>query len=156
SHVSAEEMSNILQPFVTPGGDVLAYPRANTLVITDIDSNVRRLRELVATFDIDGFRNLHANVFKIKDGDPEQIANELLSLLAPYGVTPTGDGEGGVSLVPLSRLDAIVAFAIDRAAFDAIAHWLTILDVPPEQSSGARQTFVYNVENAKAADLAAV
>jgi general secretion pathway protein D len=26
-HVSAEEMQNILQPFLTPGGDVLAYPR---------------------------------------------------------------------------------------------------------------------------------
>src|SRR5437870_2385661 len=31
-HVAAEEMANILQPFITPGGDVLAYPRANTIV----------------------------------------------------------------------------------------------------------------------------
>ena len=154
-HVAAEEMANILQPFVTPGGDVLAYPRANTIVITDIDSNVRRLRELVATFDIDGFSNLHARVFKVKEGDPDELVGELLELLAPYGVTPTGEGEGGVSLVSLSRLDAIVAFALDRSAFSAIEHWLAILDVPPDQTSG-RQTFVYNVENAKAADLAAV
>jgi general secretion pathway protein D len=154
-HVAADEMANILQPFVTPGGDVLSYPRANVLVVTDIDSNVRRLRELVATFDVDGFHNLHAQVFKVREGDPDELANELLQLLAPYGVTPTGDGEGGLSLVPLSRLDAIVAFAIDRSAFDAIGHWLTILDVPPEETSG-RQTFVYNVENAKAADLADV
>ncbi|HXJ37081.1 MAG TPA: type II secretion system secretin GspD [Candidatus Eisenbacteria bacterium] len=154
-HVAAEEMANILQPFVTPGGDVLSYPRANALVITDIDSNVRRLRELVATFDVDGFHNLHAHVFKLKEGDPDELANELLNLLAPYGVTATGEGEAGLSLVPLSRLDAIVAFAIDKTAFDAIERWLAILDVPPDQTSG-RQTFVYNVENAKAADLAAV
>jgi general secretion pathway protein D len=154
-HVAAEEMANILQPFVTPGGDVLAYPRANTIVVTDIDSNVRRLRELVSTFDIDGFGNLHARVFKVKEGDPDELVNELLELLAPYGVTPTGEGEAGLSLVALSRLDAIVAFAIDRTAFDTIAYWLSILDVPPDQTSG-RQTFVYNVENAKAADLAAV
>jgi general secretion pathway protein D len=154
-HVAAEEMANILQPFVTPGGDVLAYPRANTVVITDIESNVKRLRELVATFDIDGFTNLHARVFKVKEGDPDELVGELLQLLAPYGVTPTGEGEGGVSLVSLSRLDAIVAFALDRSAFAAIEHWLAILDVPPDQTSG-RQTFVYNVENAKAADLAGV
>jgi general secretion pathway protein D len=154
-HVAAEEMANILQPFVTPGGDVLAYPRANTVVVTDIDSNVRRLRELVATFDIDGFTNLHARVFKVKEGDPDELVSELLELLAPYGVTATGEGEAGLSLVSLSRLDAIVAFAIDRSAFDTISYWLSILDVPPDQTSG-RQTFVYNVENAKAADLAAV
>ena len=154
-HVAAEEMANILQPFVTPGGDVLAYPRANTIVVTDIDSNVRRLRELVATFDVDGFQNLHARVFKVKEGDPDELVNELLELLAPYGVTATGEGEAGLSLVALSRLDAIVAFALDRTAFNTISYWLSILDVPPDQTSG-RQTFVYNVENAKAADLAAV
>jgi len=154
-HVAAEEMANILQPFITPGGDVLAYPRANTVVVTDIDSNVRRLRELVATFDIDGFTNLHAHVFKVKEGDPDELVSELLELLAPYGVTATGEGEAGLSLVSLSRLDAIVAFAHDRTAFDTITHWLAILDVPPDQTSG-RQTFVYNVENAKAADLASV
>src|SRR5206468_66982 len=154
-HVSSDEMVNILQPFVTPGGDALSYPRSNLVVVTDLQSNVARLRDLVVTFDTDVFGNLHARVFKMQYGDPDELANELLLLLAPYGVTPTGEGEGGVSLVPLSRLDSIVAFAIDRTAFDAIAHWLAILDVPPEETSG-RQTFVYAVENAKAADLASV
>src|SRR4029077_9072053 len=84
-HVLAEEMANILQPFVTPGGDVFSYPRANTVVVTDLDSNVQRLRQLAATFDVDGFKNLHARVFKMREGDPEELANELLTLLAPYG-----------------------------------------------------------------------
>ena len=154
-HVLADEMANILQPFVTPGGDVLSYPRANAVVVTDLESNVERLRQLAATFDIDGFRNLHARVFKMREGDPEELANELLTLLAPYGVTATGEGEGGVFMVPLQRLNAIVAFAVDQAAFSEIERWLMMLDIPPDKGAG-RQTFVYNVENAKAADLAAV
>jgi len=154
-HVLAEEMSNILQPFVTPGGDVLSYPRANAVVVTDLESNVQRLRQLAATFDIDGFRNLHARVFKMREGDPEELANELLTLLAPYGVTATGEGEGGVFMVPLQRLNAIVVFAVDPAAFTKIDRWLLMLDIPSDKGAG-RQTFVYNVENAKAADLAAV
>ena len=36
-HVLAEEMANILQPFVTPGGDVFSYPRANAVVVTDLE-----------------------------------------------------------------------------------------------------------------------
>jgi general secretion pathway protein D len=154
-HVLADEMANILQPFVTPGGDVFSYQRANAVVVTDLESNVQRLRQLAATFDIDGFRNLHARVFKMREGDPEELANELLTLLQPYGVTATGEGEGGVFMVPLQRLNAIVVFAVDPAAFTEIDRWLLMLDIPPDQGAG-RQTFVYNVENAKAADLAAV
>src|SRR5262245_39016149 len=154
-HVRAEEMANILQPFVTPGGDVLSYPRANAVVVTDLESNVQRLRQLAATFDIDSFGNLHARVFKMREGDPGELANELLTLLAPYGVTATGEGEGGVFMVPLQRLNAIVGFAVDPAAFTEIARWLMMLDIPADKGAG-RQTFVYNVENAKAADLAAV
>src|SRR5881409_2242369 len=155
AHVSADEMVNILQPFVTPGGDVLSYPRANLLVITDLQSNIDRLRELITTFDSDVFHNLKTRVFKVKNGDPDELANEILGLLAPYGVTPTGEGEGGVYIVPLTRLNSLVAVAFDKTMFDEIEHWLRLLDIPPEEGAG-RQTFVYNVENAKAEDLAGV
>src|SRR5437773_362413 len=152
-HVSADEMVNILQPFVTPGGDVLSYPRANLLVITDLQSNIDRLRQLITTFDSDVFHNLKTRVFKVQHGDPDELANEILGLLAPYGVTPTGEGAGGVYIVPLTRLNSLVAVAFDRTMFDEIEHWLHLLDIPPEEGAG-RQTFVYNVENAKAEDLA--
>src|SRR5207253_1366415 len=107
-HVAPDEMVNILQPFLTPGGDVLSYPRANVVVITDLESNIDRLRRLAQTFDTDTFSNLHARVFKMKHADPDQLANELVGLLAPYGVTATGEGEGGTFILPLSRLNAIV------------------------------------------------
>jgi general secretion pathway protein D len=153
-HVAAEEMANILTPFLTPGGEVFSYPRANTVVVTDLRSNVERLRELATAFDIDGFSNLRARVFKLKEGDPDELVNELTAILAPYtgGVS---EGAGGLSMVPLFRLNAIVAFAFDPSAFDEMERWLTLLDIPPEKGSG-RQTFVYQVENTKAADLAAV
>src|SRR5438128_518757 len=154
-HVSSDEMVNILQPFVTPGGDALSYPRSNLVVVTDLQSNVARLRDLVVTFDTDVFGNLHARVFKMQYGDPDELANEILGLLAPYGVTPTGEGEGGAYLIPLSRLNSIVAIAFDPVIFNEIDRWLRLLDIPPEESAG-RQTFVYPVENAKAADLASV
>jgi general secretion pathway protein D len=152
-HLGADEMVGILQPFVTPGGDVLSYPRANVVVVTDIASNVQRLRDLAATFDVDVFRNQQVRVFKVKDGDPEELANEILGILSPYGVVGTDGGE--VFMVPLNRLNSIVVFAIDPATFTEVARWLKMLDIPPEEGAG-RQTFVYNVENAKALDLADV
>src|SRR6059036_1720030 len=126
-HVSSDEMVNILQPFVTPGGDALSYPRSNLVVVTDLQTNVTRLRELVTTFDTDVFHNLHARVFKMQYGDPDELANEILGLLAPYGVTPTGEGEGGAYLIPLSRLNSIVAIAFDPVIFNEIDRWLKLL-----------------------------
>jgi general secretion pathway protein D len=91
----------------------------------------------------------------VKEGDPDELSNELLGVLAPYGVTPTGEGEGGIYVVPLSRLNSIVVVAYDKTLFDEVDRWLKLLDIPPEEGAG-RQTFVYPVENAKAADLADV
>ena len=152
-HVGADEMVSILQPFVTPGGDVMSYPRGNVVVVTDIRSNVQRLRDLAATFDIDAFTNQQVRVYKITHGDPEELANEILGILSPYGVV--GEDGGEVSMVPLNRLNSLVVFAIDPATFAEVARWLKMLDIPPEEGAG-RQTFVYNVENAKALDLADV
>src|SRR5262249_48336597 len=67
----------------------------------------------------------------------------------------TGDGEGGMYLIPLTRLNAIVVVSYDKSLFEEIEHWLKVLDIPPDEEAG-RQTFVYAVENAKAADLSAV
>lgn len=154
-HVSSDEMATIMQPFVTPGGDLLSYPRSNLLVITDLRGNVERLRELVSTFDTDTFKDLHTRVYKMKHGDPDQLATEMAGVLAPYGISVDGSGEGGVYIIPLSRLNAIVAISWDEAVFKEIERWLNMLDIPPSEESG-RQTYVYNVENAKAVDLADV
>src|SRR5215510_4980068 len=62
-HVSAEEIAKVLQQFVTPGGDVLAYPSGNLVILTDLAESVDRLKELVAAFDTDMFHSLRSQVY---------------------------------------------------------------------------------------------
>src|SRR5262249_57655030 len=118
---------------------------------TDINSNIARLRELTQTFDTDAFRSLHARVFKMKHGDPEELANELLGLLAPYGITATGDGEGGMYLIPLARLNAIAVVSYAKTLFDEIERWLKVLDIPPDEEAG-REAVADPVANTKAGE----
>ena len=35
SHVNVEQIVNLVNPFVSPGGDVIAVPRNNLIVISD-------------------------------------------------------------------------------------------------------------------------
>ena len=153
-HVAAEEMAKILQPFISPGGDVLAYPRANLVVISDLALNVRRLKQMVGVFDTDTFRDLHARVYRIEHADAEDLGEELASVLEPYGVVMTDvAARHGVFVVPLARLNAVVVIAFNPEVFTHVEKWMQVLDVPPEKGGG-RIVHVYAVENAKADDLA--
>ncbi|MBM4255905.1 MAG: type II secretion system protein GspD [Deltaproteobacteria bacterium] len=154
-HLAAEEMAKVLQPFVSPGGDVIAYPRANLVIISDLASNVERLKDLVRTFDVDTFRNLHAEVFRVENANVEDLGDELKGVLEPYGVTPKSLTERGVFVVPLNRLNSIVVIAFNKEVLAEVRKWIKVLDVPPEKGGG-RTVHVYAVENAKAVDLAGV
>lgn len=151
-HVGAEQMAQTLAPFVSPGGDVIAYPRSNLIVITDIADNAARLTDLVMTFDTDSFAEMHARVYPIQHAILEDMVAELQSILEAYQVIESGSG---VFLIPLVRLNAIAVVAFDPAVHMQVEHWLGVLDV--ESDSGARrEVYVYRVENSKAVDLSAV
>jgi general secretion pathway protein D len=154
-HVSAEEMAKVLQPFVSPGGDVIAYPRGNLVIISDLAESVARLKELVVAFDTDTFRELRSQVYHIENANVEDLGDELKGVLEPYGLTPKSAEERGVFIVPLSRLNSIVVVGFNPEVFAQVEKWIQILDVPPEKGGG-RTVHVYAVENAKAADLASV
>jgi len=125
-HVAAQEMVNVLQPFVTPGGDVIPYARANLLIVTDLESNVARLKELVTTFDRDAFRDLRAKVYKIEHANIEEIGQELIAIMDTYGVTPASAEERGVYIIPLQRLNSLVIVAFNPTIFAEVAEGVAI------------------------------
>jgi len=42
-HANAQELANVLKPFLSPSGTIASYPPANTLIIKDRVSVVRSL-----------------------------------------------------------------------------------------------------------------
>jgi len=121
-NVAAQEMVNVLQPFVTPGGDVIPYARANLVIVTDLESNVARLKDLINTFDRDAFRDLRAKVYKIEHANIEEIGQELLAIMDTYWVTPASAEERGVYVIPLQRLNSLVIVAFNPSIFAEIDH----------------------------------
>jgi general secretion pathway protein D len=152
-HVSSEEMVSVLEPFITPGGDVFSYPRGNLLIVTDLSSNVGRLRDLVLALDTDAFRGMKTRTYKIKHGDLDVIYEEIGALLGSYGHAV--DGSTGLTIIPMPRLESMTVITFDTSLLDQISRWLQVLDIPPDEGAG-RKVRVYRVENAKAADLAAI
>jgi general secretion pathway protein D len=152
-HVGAQDMATVIEPFISPGGDVFAYPRGNLLIVTDLTTNVERLRYLIKTLDTDAFRDVRTRVFKIKNGDLDIVSEELATLLGSYGHAV--DGSTGLSMIPMPRLESLTVISFDPNVFAEIERWLKVLDIPPEEGAG-RRVHVYRVENAKAVDLSAI
>lgn len=51
NYVAANEMVPILKPLMSQGAHLAAHPNSNVLVITDIQSQVRRIKEILARMD---------------------------------------------------------------------------------------------------------
>ena len=51
NHESANNMSPVLRPLVSPNNTITAFPGNNTLIITDYAANLKRLSKVIATLD---------------------------------------------------------------------------------------------------------
>ena len=151
-HVSADQMAQTVTPFVSPGADVISFPRSNLVIVTDVARNANRLAELIRTFDTNTFAEMNAKIFKIEHAVLDDLAAELTSILEAYHTAETG---APAVLIPLTRLGAIAVIATDRAVVMAVDYWVSVLDVEAE-AGGRRQVYVYRVENSKAVDLSGV
>jgi len=151
-HVNADQMAQTVTPFVSPGGDVISFPRSNLIIVTDVARNANRLAELLRTFDTNTFAEMNAKIFKIEHAVLEDLAAEIQSILEAYHTAETGSP---AVLIPLTRLGALAVIATDRAVVMAVDYWVSVLDVEAE-AGGRRQVYVYRVENSKAIDLSAV
>jgi general secretion pathway protein D len=152
AHVSADKIVELINPFVSPGGDAVAYARNNLVIITELNSNAERLRDLIRTFDNDSFSDMTGRVYQIEHASVEDLATEVQTILEGYQVAESGSA---VHLIPLLRLNSLAVIGFDPAVFAAVEYWLGVLDVPGSGGS-ERRVFVYLVENSKAIDLAEV
>ncbi|HYC55572.1 MAG TPA: secretin N-terminal domain-containing protein, partial [Candidatus Binatia bacterium] len=103
-HVGADQMAQTITPFVSPGGDAIAYPRSNLLIITDVAANADRLTDLVQSFDTNTFAEMNAKIFKVEHAVLEDLAEELQSILEAYHASETGSP---AFIIPLPRLNAL-------------------------------------------------
>ena len=53
-HVSAEELTGVLDRFKSPDGDITIYAPTNLMIITDYGISIRRLMKLVEVLDQPG------------------------------------------------------------------------------------------------------
>ncbi len=142
------EMERILQPFAPPGGVMRVDESRHLLVLAGTSQEMATMLDVVKTFDVDWLAGMTYGFFALNYVDAKTAATELSEIFAD----PKSPLAGVVRLVPLARLNTILAITPQRKYLDAVETWIKRLDVGG--TSAGRRIYVYDVQNGRAEDLA--
>jgi len=151
---SVSEMKRLLTPFITPGGDVLDYPRGNFLMIVDLPSNIRRLMEIRDMIDVQTFVGTRTEIYQPKIASADELQAEMTKVMQAYASSASQAEGFAAQFLSIPRINQLLIVADSEAAWTYVKRWLERLDTIGE--GAGRRIFIYPVENGKAVELADV
>jgi len=145
NYASANKLKTTLQPLIGKHGNILANERTNTLIVTDVSSNIRRLATIIAQMERPLPSKQQVKTYILNYGDAEKVSDVLNSLSQdddglhhPQSVTlPYGDGPyeifGQIQAYFEEETNSIVV-ASAPVNFPSIERLIQRLDVFPPQA----------------------
>jgi general secretion pathway protein D len=147
-YIGATQMQHLLEPLVPSQAIVYADTARNFLVIQGTAAERAAMEDEIGLFDVDWLSRMSFALLTPKYTDVVPLTNEMNEIL--------GGEHGGVSgfvrLVPIQRLNAILAITAQPRYLARLEQWMERLDRPGQGSE--RRFFFYAVQNGRAADLA--
>ncbi|HEY2933284.1 MAG TPA: secretin N-terminal domain-containing protein [Acidobacteriota bacterium] len=142
------DMVTLLQPFMSGGSIVLQYDSKNLLILTDFRKNIEKAKQLIDILDTRFFDINTTELIPIRFNRAPDVAADLAKVFA-------GGGESsGINFIPIERLNSILVVAHSKGSMDEVRKWIEKLD---SASGGMNlQTFVYQVENSTAGNIAEI
>ena len=150
-YADPEEIKRLFTPLVSKNSVILSYAATNTLIITDVQSNINRLLHILRAIDITGVGQQIA-IIPVEYADASKLVNLLNSIFRTTrrGKAPPTDG---VTFVADERTNVIVMLA-SEAETESIRELVKSLD--KETPKGQAKIHVYYLEHASSEDLVKV
>jgi general secretion pathway protein D len=150
-YVAASEMSKLLAPYTTEGANIVVVDSGSMLLVTERKSNLRKLLEIVDIFDSNAFEGERVRIFPVKQNLAKDLIPDLKTIFSGYALS---DNSTAIRFLPIDRLNSILVITPVASVYPEVEKWIDRLDqrVAPGTNGGIRN-YVYNVKNAKAADI---
>ena len=147
-YIAAGEMQKLIKPFARPEAVLLVDPARNVIVMSGTPEELDNYQRTVRTFDVDWLRGMSVGVFNLQHADVDQLMPKLDEMFGSKGNTPLA---GMLRFIPIKRTNALVVISTQPTYVDEVGGWIARID----QGGGNQpQTYVYDVRNIKASDLA--
>ena len=155
SYIPITELEKIIKPFLSDEKEVVPYPQSNILIVADLLSNIRKIRDIIGLFDVDIFTDKTIGIFPVSNSDATDVSKDLERIFTSLEV-PSKSGRGiGITFTPIARLNAVLVVSSIPGILDKVENWIKELDKAPTDES-KMWVQVYYVQNTKAKDLAEV
>lgn len=151
-YASAVLISRLFVPLISKSSVLMAYPPTNTLIVTDLQSNIQRLLRMIKAIDVSS-SGQEISVFVLRYAAASQVARLLDSLFQTAAKAGKEDSDTGIRVFADDRTNALVVMAGEEHTLK-IRNLIQELD--KETPKGNEKLRVYYLENAKAEDLVKV
>ena len=94
-YVEADQLAKDLASFISPQATFVANAAGNSIVMTDTQSNIRHMVEIIKAIDSSAEAETEIRVFHLTHASPADVASAL------SGVFPSNTGSGGGSQAPV-------------------------------------------------------
>ena len=157
SYAEVREVEQIVKPLLSTGLHVAIYPRTNSILVTDTNSNIRRIMEIISNLDVPGSKE-EVTVIGLKYASAEVLSEQIARIMDEgSGTSPPGRTgvistiQPGRKILPDTRTNAVIAVANpeDTEIIKALAKQLDV-----ERTRGANNVHVIYLENASAKETA--
>jgi general secretion pathway protein D len=149
-YIGAEEMAQILEPFIKDSNQLLRVDtNRNLLILASAGGQMAQLLDTIEVFDVDRMAGMSVALFTPDFVDAATLAEELEVLLAD---PDSGLMSGLVRFIVVERLNGIIVVTPQAEHLAQVRNWIRRLD----QNTGdaGERLFVYRVQNGKAVEMA--
>ena len=146
------EIKRLFTPMVSKSSVILAYAPTNTLIITDVYSNIKRLIRILNAIDITGIGQ-EISVIPLEYADATKLVNLLSTIFKPTAKRAKGAQPKTLTMVSDERTNTIVMLANE---LDTLRVRQLISMIDKETPRGKGKIHVYYLANADAEELAKV
>ena len=148
--VSAENMSEVLEPMIPQGMLLRADAQRNVLILTGTAREITAIKETISVFDVDWMKGMSFALVPVKSSSPAAIVQDLEQVYE----TRKGPLKGILRFVPNDRLRSVLVISKRSKYLNEASRWIRKLDVLAQ--SGEDSLHVYHVQNRNASDLAKI
>lgn len=150
-HISASEMSKMLEPFITENGQLISNEGSNMLLLIEKNSVIQKVNYLIDTFDTDNLKSAAHRFYKLKYSTPEEMSKLLTDVITAFN---RGSKNETIKFVPIARLSTLIAVSSDPESLKWLDSMVAEFDAPGED--GESRIFVYFIKNGNAEDLGTI
>jgi general secretion pathway protein D len=145
-------MAKILEPLSGDPSSVRVDPLRNLLILSGTQLQLQHMIETVGMFDVDWISGMSVGLFTLQSVDVATVSGELEKLFGDKNLGPLA---GAVRVVPIERLNALLVVTPQAKFLEQARTWVERLD-RPGSGGGGQRLYVYQVQNGKADNLAAL